>query len=185
MWKARIVSKVLFYVLTKWEVKTQPAEASALIQRCANSVSHNVKTKKRAAVEILGVSELLQDLLPCNSWGSEAMTAGVSPQEALCFEAKLCDQDHSFVDPMCQAQGTASEWDSPGGPKWVLLTAHAKTCKGETKNSTEEMLSSESLLGQGFLEEASFLDICASMKENKYSNLAIATQRGNRNLLRL
>lgn len=67
----------------------------------------------------------------------------------------------------------------------MLLTANAKTCKGETKNSTEEMLSSEWLLGQGFLEEASSLDICASMKENKYSNLAIATQRGNRNLLRL
>lgn len=60
-------------------MKTQPSEASALIQGCANGVSHNVKTKKRAAVEILGVSELLQDPLPCNSWGGEAMTAGVSP----------------------------------------------------------------------------------------------------------
>ena len=67
----------------------------------------------------------------------------------------------------------------------MILAVHAKTCKGETKNSTEEMLSSESLLGQGFLEEASSLDMRASAKENKYSNLAIATPRGNQNLLRL
>lgn len=90
-------------------MKTQAAEADASIQGCADSVSHNVKMKKRAAVEILGVSELLQDPLLCNSWGGGAMTAGVNPQEALSFEAKMCDQHHSFVDPMCQAQGTASE----------------------------------------------------------------------------
>ena len=90
-------------------MKTQAAEADALIQGCADSVSHNVKMKKRATVEILGVSELLQDPLLCNSWGGGAMTAGVNPQEALSFEAKMCDQHHSFVDPMCQAQGTATE----------------------------------------------------------------------------
>lgn len=45
-----------------------------------------------------------------------------------------------------------------------------RKCQGEAQNSTEEMPSSDLLLGEGCPEEASSLEIYASMKEDNNSN---------------